>query len=80
MAQSGGCASFGCKATAQFGVATSIGRQHLEGNYTMQMGVIRAQNHSHTAAANFLLDPVPADYEFTQHGSREYAFYSQARR
>jgi hypothetical protein len=34
----------------------------------MQVGVVGAQNHSHTTAANFLLDPVPSDYEFTQHG------------
>src|SRR6516164_7215928 len=39
------------------------------------MSVIGPQNHSHTTAANFLLEPVSADYEFTHHGSRVYTPY-----
>jgi hypothetical protein len=68
MTQGGSCAGFGCEPTAQLGVASSIGRQHLQGNYTIQAGVIGAQNHPHTTTASFLLHLVTAVYELIQHG------------
>jgi len=68
MAQGGSCASFGCKPTAQFGVVSRIGRKHLQGNETIQVRVIGAQNDSHTTAPNFTLHLVPALYELIQHG------------
>jgi hypothetical protein len=68
MAQGGSCTGFGCKSTAQVGVVTCIGPQHLQSNNTIQARVISAQNHPHTTAANFLFHFVPAVYQFTQHG------------
>jgi hypothetical protein len=68
MAQGGSCAGFGSEPTAQLGVVSSIGRQNLQGNYTIQAGVIGAQNHPHTTTANFSLHLVPALYELIQHG------------
>src|ERR1700682_2241803 len=68
MTQGGSCAGFGCEPTAQLGVVSSIGRQNLQGNYTIQAGGIGAQNPPHTTTANFSLHLVPALYELIQHG------------
>jgi hypothetical protein len=68
MAQGGSGMSFGGKSAGQLGVVTSIGPQHLQGDYTIQACVISPQNHPHTTAADFLLHLVPAVYQLIQHG------------
>ena len=67
MTQGGSRAGFRGKSTAQLGVVTRIGPQHLQSDYTIQACVISAQNNPHTTAANFLLHLVPAVYELIRH-------------
>src|ERR1700722_20210721 len=60
MTQGRSCAGFSCEPMAQLGVVSRIGRKHLQGNETIQAGVIGAQNDSHTTTSNFPLNLVPA--------------------